>query len=219
MSEQHGGRRAPADRAGELPQPLEDAVRRLAQPVPPSPSLLLTVMAAVEQRPVPRRSVMDRLLERRVWRVSPLQVGLIAASVALLGVSIGRYSTGGESRPVPATNRTAAVLTSEESASALITIAVEVHSRGVRFVLNVPGGERIALVGDFNGWRADATPLVRDPSTGLWTVDLPIPAGRYNYAFVVDGRWVADPQSPRAPEDDFGRPNSVLVVNRPVPRT
>ena len=42
---------------------------------------------------------------------------------------------------------------------------------------------------------------------------MPLRAGRYTYAFLLDGRlWVPDPTAPLAPEDGFGRRNSVVVV-------
>jgi hypothetical protein len=177
-------------------------------------------MSAVEARPLPRRAMPGRLLGRRTLRASPLQIALLAASIACAGVLLGRYSADrGTTGTRNAHSAAPAVVASSAQGAVLVTIAVEVHAGGVRFVLNAPRVQHVSLVGDFNGWRPDATPLVRDASTGLWSVDLPVSAGRYNYAFVVDGRWTADPQSPRAPEDDFGRPNSVLVVNREASRS
>ena len=42
------------------------------------------------------------------------------------------------------------------------------------------------------------------------SVSLPLTAGRYEYAFVVDGkRWIADPSLPTA-HDEFGGEHSVL---------
>jgi len=209
------------ERDDALAPSVEEAARRLARPVPASPSLVPNVMAAIDRRGLPRRGAMRRLLQRRMLRLSPVQIGLMAASIALAGVFVGRYSRWGIERHESwAAGQSALALTATAGITpGPLTIAVEVHPRGVRFVLSAPEVRNVSLVGDFNGWRADATPLVRDPTTGLWTVDLPISAGRYSYAFVVDGRWMADPQSPRAPEDDFGRPNSVLVVNREASRT
>ena len=47
----------------------------------------------------------------------------------------------------------------------------------------------------------------------LFSVSVPLAAGRHVYAFVVDGNdWVADPQAPLSPEQWFGQRNSVVVV-------
>lgn len=85
-------------------------------------------------------------------------------------------------------------------------------TRSVRFVLEADSARRVHVVGIFNDWDPDATPLTRDGS-GLWTVEVPLPPGRHEYAFLVDGlRWVPDADAPRAPEDDFGTHNSVILV-------
>jgi hypothetical protein len=68
-------------------------------------------------------------------------------------------------------------------------------------------------VGSFNEWNPVATPLARDAS-GKWVVAVQLPRGRHVYAFVVDGDVTADPDAPRAADDDFGSPNSVVLVGR-----
>jgi hypothetical protein len=89
-------------------------------------------------------------------------------------------------------------------------------TRTIEFVLVAPGASRVALVGDFNGWDVEATPMRRTPSGGAWTVAIPLATGRHLYAFVVDGeRWLPDPVAPLAPEDGFGTRNSVVVVGDP----
>jgi 1,4-alpha-glucan branching enzyme len=71
----------------------------------------------------------------------------------------------------------------------------------------------VALAGDFNDWSTTATPLRPAGASGAWVVTVPLTAGRYHYAFVVNGQeWLTDPGAPRAPGDDFGAPSSVLTV-------
>lgn len=80
----------------------------------------------------------------------------------------------------------------------------------VRFVIQQAGAQRVSLAGDFNGWSRDALPLEASADGSVWSVTLPLAAGRYEYAFVVDGeRWIADPQS-HAVQDEFGGATSVL---------
>ena len=50
----------------------------------------------------------------------------------------------------------------------------------------------MGLAASFNGFDAAALPLAREPGAG-WTAVVPLPPGTYEYAFVVDGRWTADP--------------------------
>jgi len=80
----------------------------------------------------------------------------------------------------------------------------------VRFAVDLAAGEQVALIGDFNDWNPDATPLRRE--RGGWAATLPLAPGRYRYAYVVDGRrLLADPSEPLA-DDEFGTPTSVITV-------
>ena len=54
--------------------------------------------------------------------------------------------------------------------------------------------------------------LTYDGNVGVWTVTLPLSAGRHLYAFVVDGSWIPDPRAPLAPDGGFGHANSVKIV-------
>ncbi len=75
--------------------------------------------------------------------------------------------------------------------------------------------ERVSLVGTFNGWALDSTPMQRASTGNVWIVSLPVTPGRHTYSFVIDGtRWVADPAAPPAPDSDFGKPGSVILVGR-----
>ena len=79
------------------------------------------------------------------------------------------------------------------------------------FAVWAPNAASVSVVGDFNDWDPRATPL--HPGTdGVWTATLPLRPGRYRYTFIVDGSWRRDPAAPRALEDDFGRPTSVITI-------
>ena len=86
-------------------------------------------------------------------------------------------------------------------------------TRPIELRLNAPASQ-VVVVGDFNDWDPDATPLRPGNEGGTWRVELRLPPGRYRYTFLVDGRrWVPDPAEPRAADDDFGAPTSVLTVS------
>lgn len=91
-------------------------------------------------------------------------------------------------------------------------VVVEPQVRAVRFTLVASGASQVAVAGSFNGWNVAATPLER-VGDDTWTAEIPLGAGRYVYQFVIDGkRWMADPNAPRDPGDDFGATNSVVTV-------
>jgi 1,4-alpha-glucan branching enzyme len=86
-----------------------------------------------------------------------------------------------------------------------------------QFVLDtrdIAGATTVSIVGDFNDWNQTTTPLVIEH--GAWTTTVPLAPGRHVYAFVVNGeRWIVDPRAPQAPDSDFGRPSSVIIVRAP----
>jgi hypothetical protein len=86
-----------------------------------------------------------------------------------------------------------------------------------QFVLDgrdLPPDATVSVVGDFNDWDVQAAPMTRE--NGVWSTTLPLVPGRHVYAFVVNSeRWLADPRAPKAPDADFGRPGSVIIVRTP----
>ena len=80
-----------------------------------------------------------------------------------------------------------------------------------QFVLVAPQASSVALVGDFNDWDPARSPM--QTAQGVWATTVPLAPGRYRYAFLVNGvEWRADPGAPRARDDEFGTPSSVITV-------
>jgi len=93
------------------------------------------------------------------------------------------------------------------------TIGLDGGRTAVTFVFRAPGASHVALVGDFNGWDPQATPLRRAALGDAWTAEVSLHQGLHVYAFVIDGEeWIPDPSAPLAPETGYGRRNSVVVV-------
>ena len=74
-----------------------------------------------------------------------------------------------------------------------------------------PEAREVSVVGSFNGWRPNATPL-NNTGAGEWAVRLMLRSGQYEYRFAVDGRWSEDPRASQHVANPFGEFNSVLVV-------
>ncbi|HEX2249296.1 MAG TPA: isoamylase early set domain-containing protein [Gemmatimonadales bacterium] len=155
---------------------------RLRDPVPLTDRVERAVLRRLEAEAAERRD------DRSRWRKFVAAMAL-AAGIAIvfgLGVLVGRRSA------VPA--------------------PTDAEVRSVEFVLRTAADSAVALVGDFNDWDPSATPL-RPAADSLWSVVVPLRPGRYRYTFIVDGtRWYRDPSAPRALEDDFGTPTSVITV-------
>lgn len=82
---------------------------------------------------------------------------------------------------------------------------------GMVFTIRANGAANVALAGDFNGWNPDLTPLrrVREDS---FQISLPLSTGRYQYRYVIDGRWQKDPCNETIMQNPFGEYNSVVEV-------
>ena len=82
----------------------------------------------------------------------------------------------------------------------------------VRFVLVNTAARSVSLVGSFNQWEKDVTPL-REISPGVWVAQVPLTGARHEYAFVVRDasgeRWLADPAA-LGTRDEFGMESSVI---------
>jgi Glycogen recognition site of AMP-activated protein kinase len=87
----------------------------------------------------------------------------------------------------------------------------------VQFRVSDPEAHQVALVGDFNGWRP--AHQLRRTGDGVWTVDVALEPGVYNYVFLVDGTTVRlDPLAPRV-TDGFGGASSRVAVFAPGSRS
>ncbi|MEA3409621.1 MAG: glycogen-binding domain-containing protein [Candidatus Eisenbacteria bacterium] len=97
---------------------------------------------------------------------------------------------------------------------------------GIMFRFHAPSARLVTLAGDFNNWggtqgggRYDPSinPMSDPDGDGTWTLVVPLPPGRYQYKFVLDGgvRWEQDPSNPdKAMEGGFE--NSLVVVPQTV---
>jgi len=74
----------------------------------------------------------------------------------------------------------------------------------------------VRIAGDFNGWVPDKgvrSLIESEGQTRVWTKILRLAPGTYQYRYVVDGEWRADPENPEAISSAVGGRNSVLVVS------
>jgi len=83
----------------------------------------------------------------------------------------------------------------------------------VVFVTLYPRAESVHIAGDFNNWHPDKTPMQRVGSSGIWQTKLKLPAGKYRYRLVVDGKWQQDPYNANIEANPFGGFNSVCHVH------
>jgi len=81
----------------------------------------------------------------------------------------------------------------------------------VVFSLTAPEANSVYVTGSFNEWSLDES-FKMNRENGQWVIKLPLRAGRHSYRFIVDGKWVEDPQNPAQEKNAFGDYNSLLEV-------
>ena len=81
----------------------------------------------------------------------------------------------------------------------------------VHFQLNAPQAKKVALTGDFKSWSQSGISMRKNRS-GLWKVGVDLKPGRYEYKFIVDNEWWADPGNQNISSNSFGTANSVVEI-------
>jgi hypothetical protein len=181
---------------------VERVAAELQQPVRLDDRFDEKVMAEVRALPRHRFGAWARALRPRTVTISPVLWG--AAAALLLAVALSAGHVIGLLRTAPAGERADASASAHQSTG----------RRDVQFVLVAPTARKVQVVGDFNDWDAShAEYRAEHRGGGVWSVTAKVPVGHHRYSFVVDDSlWVTDPSAPRLVEDDFGMPNSALVV-------
>lgn len=82
-----------------------------------------------------------------------------------------------------------------------------------------PDAKTVFLAGTFNDWNENNTPMTKGKD-GNWTTSLRLSPGRYEYKFVIDGKWCCRPGCEdkhfagchECAPNSFGTMNRVLEV-------
>jgi hypothetical protein len=157
----------------------------------------IDVSAAVRRRTEPRpgRRVL-RVVRQSLWSPRPFMLRPIYGIAAALALAVGLWRAHPASRPAGSTG----------AERVLVQFRVSEH-----------GAHQVALVGDFNGWRPQH-PMHRN-ADGVWSLDVALEPGVYNYVFLVDGETVRlDPLAPRV-TDGLGGESSRVAVLSPTRRS
>ncbi|MFW5803191.1 MAG: isoamylase early set domain-containing protein [Verrucomicrobiota bacterium] len=96
-----------------------------------------------------------------------------------------------------------------------MSVKLDPKKKTVTFICDaLPEATKVFLAGDFNDWDAAANRMqkVKD---GSFRRKLPLKPGTYQYKFVVDGEWQADPTAENHCKNGLGDCNSVVTVDYP----
>lgn len=164
----------------------------------PPDKLIESVMARIQ----PKKIVWWRRMLRQLqipFYVTPLKIVPFGASAAAL-IIVALVFLG---RP-PDVKDTAQTLMGAKKLQAAVT-----------FTLNMPDASNVEVIGSFNQWTPNGFRMRWDERRGLWVLSVPLERGRYEYAFLVDGKTILpDPKAVMQQDDGFGNKNSILIIER-----
>lgn len=82
------------------------------------------------------------------------------------------------------------------------------------FVLNgFLNAKKVYVAGSFNNWQTQKLPMLKT-KTG-WELPIFLIDGTYTYRFIVDGKWMPDPENNDNFLNEFGSLNSVIRIGKP----
>ncbi len=187
-----GDARAASDRFSQAVAAYADG---LAVPGPEVDRAVMAVVREQQHSAARRRSVWRWFVQPQDFRVRPA-LGAAALLVMVIAATwLVRWRDAGLETPERAAQPTA-------PATVL-----------VRFEFRAPEARSVSLAGSFNDWNGETTPLVKNRTTSVWSVTVPLAPGEHQYLFMIDAeQWVPDPRAHAQVDDGFGQKNSVLTV-------
>ena len=90
--------------------------------------------------------------------------------------------------------------------------AAKIVEKNVVFTVRADVGKAVYLAGCFNQWNPTGKKMLDKKNEGVYTVSVKLAPGRYEYKYVIDGTWCADPENLEFVQNEHGTLNSVVVV-------
>jgi len=90
--------------------------------------------------------------------------------------------------------------------------AAKPRKQAVTFTVHAEKGKEVFLAGEFNQWDPAGRKMAYKARSGVYSTTIKLEPGEYQYKFVIDGIWCADPENVRSVQNDQGTFNSVITV-------
>jgi hypothetical protein len=191
----------------EVADLIKTMIQKMPQADPPA-GLLPFVMEAVRTKKVPLWLRVRRWASSpRSLDFTPLQIAFATALSALVVFSVLSVQERGV-RNIARTHQAALVQT------ALTKGPESKGSVPVVFALDMPDASSVHVVGSFNNWVPQPCELHRENGSARWMLTVQLKPGRYEYAFLVDGRHMPHPGAEALEDDGFGNKNTVLALEQ-----
>jgi 5'-AMP-activated protein kinase regulatory beta subunit len=83
--------------------------------------------------------------------------------------------------------------------------------KNIRFSYKGEPGKKVYLAGTFNDWDPRELEMI-DAGSGDYSIALKIPAGSYEYKFIVNDDWVLDDDNEVTVCNGCGSLNNVIII-------
>jgi len=81
----------------------------------------------------------------------------------------------------------------------------------VVFFVSAPEAKEVFVAGDFNGWQLSDDSRM-EQHNGTWRKKMGIIPGEHHYRFVIDGKWVEDPNNAHKAMNPYGQMDSIIEL-------
>lgn len=86
------------------------------------------------------------------------------------------------------------------------------EKKSVTFTVHAEKGKTVCLAGEFNQWDPTSIKMAYKAKDGVYATTIKLDVGTYQYKFVIDGTWCADPENVNSVANDQGTFNSVITI-------
>ena len=104
------------------------------------------------------------------------------------------------------------VVAKQAPVKASVAKAAAPAKKAVTFTVHADKDKAVYLAGSFNEWSTTAKKMAYKAKDGVYAATVQLAPGEYQYKFIIDGTWCADPENVNAVKNDQGTFNSVITV-------
>lgn len=114
---------------------------------------------------------------------------------------------------IKTTKKSAApVVVAKKTTASAAKKATKSETKEVTFTVHADKGKSVYVAGEFNNWDPTAKKMAYKAKEEVYSATVKLAPGDYQYKFVIDGTWCADPENVNSVANDQGTFNSVVSV-------
>ena len=101
-----------------------------------------------------------------------------------------------------ATRKSSTKVVAKRTAAKVVRTARKPATKPVVFTVHAEKGKAVYLAGSFNEWSTAAKKMAYKTKSGIYSATVQLAPGEYQYKFVIDGTWCADPENENSVKND-----------------